>query len=116
MQTRLTDNPPWKCTAPNKAHPVAAGRSAPDGRLRVHPDGLDRRRRACKNFAVRPEKSSIYVYRNERLGFAAPMSVSINGRLAGKTLASTFWVWEVDPGEYSIAAPAEDITAETLRT
>ena len=68
------------------------------------------------NFAVRPDKSSIYGYRNERLGFAAPMSVSIDGRLAGKTLASTFWVWEVDPGEYSIAAPAEDITAETLRT
>lgn len=69
-----------------------------------------------KTFAARPGKASIYLYRNEALGFAVAMSVSIDGRPAGKTLAETYFVWEVEPGEHKITSYAEDVHAVTLHT
>lgn len=69
-----------------------------------------------KNFTVKPGKANIYLYRHETLGFAVPMSVSVDGRPAGKTLAKTYLVWEVDPGKHTITSYAEDQHALTLHT
>src|SRR5438309_11608967 len=55
-----------------------------------------------------PQKALIYLYRNEMLGFNAKMEVSLDGRIAGKTLAKTFFVWEVNPGRHEIESEAEN--------
>ena len=67
-----------------------------------------------KSFVVSPHKAGIYVYRNEALGFAAPMTVRLDGRLAGRTRAHTYLFWEVEPGEHSITSHAEDVASVTL--
>ena len=38
----------------------------------------------AKSFAVRTDKSNIYVYRNETIGGAIPVTVALNGKLAGQ--------------------------------
>lgn len=69
-----------------------------------------------KSFTVKPGKANIYLYRHETLGFAVPMSIRIDGRPAGKTLAKTYLVWEVEPGKHTITSHAEDENALTLHT
>lgn len=39
----------------------------------------------AKTFVVAPSKSSIYLFRNESFGGAIPVTVSLNGKLAGQT-------------------------------
>src|SRR5262249_16284310 len=57
----------------------------------------------------KPGKSSIYVYRNERFGGAARMTVSLDGQIAGQSGPQTYFLWEVDPGRHEIASQAENI-------
>src|SRR3974390_2679839 len=67
----------------------------------------------AKSFFTRPDKASIYLYRPESLGFAAPITIAIDGRVTGKTLGQTYLLLEVDPGEHEIASLSEDMA--TLR-
>ncbi len=67
----------------------------------------------AKAFLAKPDKAIIYLYRSETLGFAAPITVAVDGRTAGKTLGQTYLVLEVEPGEHEIASVAEDMA--TLR-
>jgi hypothetical protein len=67
----------------------------------------------AKNFATKPDKSSIYVYRNESFGGAARMTVSLDGKVAGQSGPQTYFLWEVDPGPHEIASHAENV--ETLQ-
>ena len=66
-----------------------------------------------KNFAIKPDKSSIYVYRNESFGGAARMTVSLDGKVAGQSGPQTYFLWEVDPGPHEIVSHAENV--ETLQ-
>ena len=70
----------------------------------------------AKRFAVKPEKSNIYLYRNESLGGAIPMTVSLNGKVAGQTGPQTYFVWEVDPGSHEIASHTENVSTLKLTT
>jgi hypothetical protein len=70
----------------------------------------------AKNRDAHPAKSTIYLYRHETLGFAAPMTVSLNGRPAGRTLGQTYFMWEVEPGRHSITSHAENVAAVHLVT
>ena len=70
----------------------------------------------AKRFAVKAEKSSIYLYRNESFGGAIPMTVSLNGKVAGQTAPQTYFVWEVDPGSHEIASHTENVSALKLTT
>ena len=67
----------------------------------------------AKTYAVKPGKANIYVYRNETMGAAITMSVSLNGRIQGQTAAKTYFLFEVDPGNYDITSHTENV--ETLR-
>jgi hypothetical protein len=67
----------------------------------------------AKNFATKPDKSSIYVYRNESFGGVARMTVSLDGKVAGQSGPQTYFLWEVDPGPHEIASHAENV--ETLQ-
>ena len=67
-----------------------------------------------KRSSVKPDKAHIYVYRNESLGFAVPMTVAVDGRASGRTVAQTYVMWEVDPGPHEITSYAEDKSAVSI--
>lgn len=69
---------------------------------------------AAKGFAVKPDRANVYVYRNETFGAAIPMTVSINGRVAGQTGPQTFFMWEVEPGQHEISSHAENISTVNI--
>lgn len=55
-----------------------------------------------------PQKALIYVYRNETMGHPTRMEVSLDDRIAGKTGAKTFFMFEVEPGRHEITSEAEN--------
>ena len=70
----------------------------------------------AKSFTAAADKSSIYVYRNESFGGAIPMTVSLDGKLAGQTGPKTYFMWEVEPGAHEIASIAENTSTLKLNT
>jgi hypothetical protein len=62
----------------------------------------------AKSFAPSPGKANIYVYRNETMGAAITMDVSLDGKSAGKTASKTYFLFEVDPGTHALASTAEN--------
>ncbi len=70
----------------------------------------------AKSFTVPANKSSIYVYRNESFGGAIPMTVSLDGKLAGQSGPKTYFMWEVEPGSHEVASIAENTSTLKLNT
>ncbi len=62
----------------------------------------------AKQFTVEPGKANIYLYRNETFGGAIAMPVALDGRVAGKTAASTYFFWTVEPGPHEITSLTEN--------
>lgn len=62
----------------------------------------------AKSFVVREGKSNIYVYRNESFGGAIPMTVTLNGKVAGQSGPQTYFLFEVDPGTHEVGSVAEN--------
>ncbi|MGH6660099.1 MAG: hypothetical protein ACREB6_01045 [Rhodospirillales bacterium] len=56
----------------------------------------------AKSFAVAPAKANIYVYRVDSRSIQ--LLVSMDGRLAGKTVPGTYLMWEVSPGPREIGS------------
>ena len=67
----------------------------------------------AKTFTTRPDKSVIYLYRNERFGGVARMGVSLDGKLAGESGPKTYFTWVVDPGSHELESQSENV--DTLR-
>lgn len=67
---------------------------------------------AAKQFKVAANQAGIYVYRNESMGAAVKMDVSINGQPVGQTVANTYIYKAVPPGKTVITSKAEN--TETL--
>lgn len=63
-----------------------------------------------KRFGVSPDMSRIYIYRNETLGAAIKMTVTVDGRVIGATAADTYLVAHVPPGPHTISSDAENMT------
>lgn len=61
-----------------------------------------------KTFQIAPDKSAIYVYRNESMGAAVKMDVAIDGQAIGQTAAKTYLFKEVTPGKHTITSEAEN--------
>lgn len=70
----------------------------------------------AKKFSVPAGQSRIYVYRNESIGGAIPMTVSLDGRVMGRTAMQTFFVWDVAPGKHTVTSHAEDVSNLILET
>jgi hypothetical protein len=70
----------------------------------------------AKTFVTRPEKSNIYVYRNESFAGRAHMTVSLDGRVAGQSAPKTYFFWQVDPGRHEIVSQAENADTLTITT
>ena len=67
-----------------------------------------------KQFSPVPEKASLYIFRNEVLGAAIPLSVFVNGKNLGQTASKTYFHLSLLPGEYSIDSTAENVCTLSL--
>ncbi len=81
------------------------------------PMGDSGRDNDLKSFASKPGVASIFVYRNETMGAAIRMDVSVDGKPLGQTAAKTYLYTEVEPGDHVITSMSEntdrlDINAE----
>jgi hypothetical protein len=63
---------------------------------------------ALKTFKVAPDRAGIYIYRNESMGGAIRMDVTIDGVTLGQTAARTYLYTEVSPGFHTIVSKAEN--------
>lgn len=72
------------------------------------PMGDPKQDAALKAFNVAKDKAGIYVYRNESMGAAVKMDVSIDGKAIGQTAAKTYFYKEVTPGKHTISSTAEN--------
>lgn len=70
----------------------------------------------AKQFAPAADKSKIYIYRDESLGAAVKMPVLLNGMSVGDTVAKSYILREVDPGEHTITSKTENDATLTLKT
>ncbi|KWO50026.1 DUF2846 domain-containing protein [Burkholderia territorii] len=61
-----------------------------------------------KTFSVPQEKAAIYVYRNESMGGAVKMPVTLDGKILGDTAAKTYLYSEVEPGHHQLISKAEN--------
>ena len=62
----------------------------------------------AKTFATADGKSNIYVYRDESFGGAIPMTVALDGKVAGQTGPKTYFLFVVDPGPHEVSSLAEN--------
>lgn len=70
----------------------------------------------AKSFVVPPGKSSIYVYRNESFGGGIPMTVLLDGKIAGQTGPQTYFLFEVAPGPHEVSSIAENTSTIKVTT
>ncbi|MBU1689610.1 MAG: DUF2846 domain-containing protein [Gammaproteobacteria bacterium] len=68
----------------------------------------------AKDFSPVPNKASLYIYRNESMGAAIPMTVSVNGKALGQTAAQTYFRLNLLPGKYNIESHAENVSSFSL--
>lgn len=68
----------------------------------------------AKSFAVKPGKANIYVIRTQYFGGAIPITLSLNGKVAGQSGPRTYFKWEVDPGTYEVASQTENVSTLKL--
>ncbi|BAN33891.1 hypothetical protein SCD_n00042 [Sulfuricella denitrificans skB26] len=68
----------------------------------------------AKDFSPVPNKASLYIYRNESMGAAIPMTVSVNGKALGQTAAQTYFRLNLLPGKYNIESHAENVSSFPL--
>ncbi|MBI4292556.1 MAG: DUF2846 domain-containing protein [Betaproteobacteria bacterium] len=69
----------------------------------------------AKRFLPRKGYSHIYLYRHETLGGAFAMTVSLDGKVIGKTGPQTYLMWEVTPGKHEIASHTENTARITVQ-
>lgn len=69
---------------------------------------------SAKQFQVKQGLANIYLYRNETFGGAIAMTVSLDGKVIGKTGPQTYFLWEVTPGRHEIASHTENTAKITI--
>ena len=66
----------------------------------------------AKTFTAPKDNAGIYIYRNESMGAAVKMDVTLDGKLVGQTVANSYFYKEVASGKHVITSKAEN--TETL--
>jgi Protein of unknown function (DUF2846) len=61
----------------------------------------------AKQFVPKAGVSQVYVYRNETLGAALSMPVTVNGKLAGTTGPNSYFKFDLAPGQHTITSQGE---------
>jgi len=62
----------------------------------------------AKSMTPPPDKTLVYLYRNEMMGSAIKMTVNLDGRYAGQTVSKTYFMWLLDPGKHDLTSVTED--------
>jgi len=70
----------------------------------------------AKKFTLPSNDANIYLYRNESMGGAVSMTVSLDGRMAGNTGPKTYFLWRVAPGKHEIASHTENTAKIVIDT
>jgi len=68
----------------------------------------------AKTFTVPAGKAKIYLYRNEHMGGAVAIKVSVNGNVAGRTRPMSYFLWTVAQGTYVITSETENTSSVTV--
>lgn len=68
----------------------------------------------AKKFNIPPTHSRIYLYRNEALGSAMKVAITLDGRHKGKTARNIYFSWDVKPGEHELSCLAETDSTITV--
>jgi hypothetical protein len=71
---------------------------------------------AAKSFATKADKANIYVYRNESMGAAVKMDVTLDGKPLGQTASKTYFKVEVPAGEHTLISKAENDSVLAVKT
>jgi Protein of unknown function (DUF2846) len=61
----------------------------------------------AKQFSPKAGMAQVYVYRNETLGAAISMPVTVNGKLAGTTGPNSYFKFDLPPGQHTITSQGE---------
>ena len=72
------------------------------------PMGDEKQDAALKTFTIAPDKSGVYIYRNETIGTAIKMDVALDGQAIGQTAAKTYLYKEVAPGKHTLTSKSEN--------
>lgn len=70
----------------------------------------------AKLFVTDEKLSNVYLYRNENFGMAIGMPVVVDGKIAGKTGAKSFFNWKLEPGEHVFKSLTENTSVLNLKT
>lgn len=62
----------------------------------------------AKQFRVPPGKSRIYVYRNESIGGAVKIVITLDGKVIGSTGRKTYFAIDVAPGKHELGCIVEN--------
>lgn len=62
----------------------------------------------AKQFQVAAGKSRIYVYRNENMGGAIKIVITLDGKVVGSNAAKTYFALDVAPGKHDVACISEN--------
>ena len=65
---------------------------------------------AAKTFKSNPDYSQVYVYRNETLGAALSMPVTVNGKLAGNTGPKSYFKFNLPAGKHAFTSQGNKST------
>jgi hypothetical protein len=68
----------------------------------------------AKKFLRVPDKAVLYIYRNQFIGSAWQIPITVNGELIGNTGGFTFFRKTLPPGEHIVESWAEKTTQITL--
>ena len=70
--------------------------------------GDEKQDAALKAFTIAPNKSGVFIYRNETFGTAIKMDVALDGLPIGQTAAKTYLYKEVTPGKHTVTSKSEN--------
>jgi len=80
------------------------------------PMGDPQKDTTAKQFTASPDKSGVYVYRNESFGGAIRMDVAVDSKPLGQTASKTYFYTEVEPGKHSITSKSENTDTLEIET
>ena len=61
----------------------------------------------AKTFKARADAGRIYVYRNESLGGAVKIPITLDGKVVGSTASKTYFALDVPPGSHDVGCIGE---------
>ena len=64
----------------------------------------------AKGFTSLPDKANLYIFRDETMGAALPLTVSVNSKTLGQTASMTYFRLNLAPGKSTISSLAEDVS------